>query len=143
VFTAFSVSRALLRPIMGRLSDRVGRKSLMIAGLGLYAAISVLYVVADSLWQVGLFRLLQGIGSVMVLPLAQAYVGDMTPVGKEGRYMNAFYASQFTGIAIGPLLGGSIGVALSYDSAFLAMGGLSLLSLLLVALTVPVDRATR
>ena len=142
VFTAFSISRALLGPFVGRLSDRVGRKSLMIAGLGIYAAISLLYVSADSLWQLGLFRFLQGIGSVMVLPLAQAYVGDMTPVGKEGRYMNAFYASQFMGIAFGPLLGGSIGAAWSYESAFLVMGGLSLLSLLLVAITVPVDRAT-
>ena len=143
VFTAFSISRALLGPFIGRLSDRVGRKSLMIAGLGIYAAISLLYASADALWQLGLFRFLQGIGSVMVLPLAQAYVGDMTPMGKEGRYMNAFYASQFMGIAFGPLLGGSIGAAWSYESAFLVMGGLSLVSLLLVALTVPVDRATR
>ena len=143
VFTAFSISRALLGPFVGRLSDHVGRKSLMLAGLGIYAVISVLYVLADSLWELGLFRFLQGIGSVMVGPLAQAYVGDMTPSGKEGRYMNAFYASQFLGIGIGPLLGGFIGAAWSYESAFLVMGGLSLLSVLLVAITVPVDRATK
>jgi len=143
VFTAFSISRALLGPFVGRLSDHVGRKSLMLAGLGIYAVISVLYVSADSLWELGLFRFLQGIGSVMVGPLAQAYVGDMTPRGKEGRYMNAFYASQFLGIGIGPLLGGFIGAAWSYESAFLVMGGLSLLSVLLVAITVPVDRATK
>jgi DHA1 family multidrug resistance protein-like MFS transporter len=143
VFTAFSISRALLGPFVGRLSDHVGRKSLMLAGLGIYAVISVLYVLADSLWELGLFRFLQGIGSVMVGPLAQAYVGDMTPRGKEGRYMNAFYASQFLGIGIGPLLGGFIGAAWSYEAAFLVMGGLSLLSVLLVAITVPVDRATK
>jgi len=143
VFTAFSVSRALLGPFVGRLSDRVGRKSFMLVGLGIYAAISLLYTSASSLWELGLFRFLQGIGSVMVLPLAQAYVGDMTPLGKEGRYMNAFYASQFLGIAFGPLLGGTIGAIWSYESAFLVMSGLSLLSMLLVAITVPVDRATR
>ena len=143
VFTAFSISRALLGPFVGRLSDHVGRKSLMLAGLGIYAAISILYVLADSLWELGLFRFLQGIGSVMVLPLAQAYVGDMTPTGKEGRYMNAFYASQFLGIGVGPLLGGTIGAAWSYESAFLVMGGLSVLSILLVSITVPVDRATK
>ena len=143
VFTAFSISRALLGPFVGRLSDHVGRKSLILAGLGIYAVISVLYVSADSLWELGLFRLLQGIGSVMVGPLAQAYVGDMTPSGKEGRYMNAFYASQFLGIGFGPLLGGFIGAAWSYECAFLVMGGLSLLSILLVAITVPVDHATK
>ena len=143
VFTAFSISRALLGPFVGRLSDRVGRKSLMLAGLGIYAVLSVLYMLADSLWELGLFRFLQGIGSVMVSPLAQAYVADMTPAGKEGRYMNAFYAAQFLGIGIGPLLGGTIGAVWSYESAFLVMGGLSLLSIVLIATTVPVDRATR
>ena len=143
VFTAFSISRALLGPFVGRLSDHIGRKSLMLLGLAIYAGTSLLYVSADSLWELGLFRFLQGIGSVMVGPLAQAYVGDMTPRGKEGRYMNAFYASQFFGMAIGPVLGGTIGAALSYEFAFFVMGGLSLLSVLLVAITVPADRATR
>lgn len=41
----------------------------------------------------------------MVSPLAQAYVGDLTPRGKEGQYTNLFCSSQFIGMAIGPLLG--------------------------------------
>ncbi len=142
VFTAFSMSRAFLGPFVGRLSDVVGRKSLMLIGLAIYAGISVLYAIADSLWQLGVFRFLHGVGSVMVLPLAQAYVGDMTPKGKEGRYMNTFYASQFMGIGLGPLLGGTIGAVWSYQAAFLVMSGLSLLSLLLVSILVPVDRVT-
>lgn len=143
VFTAFSISRALLGPFIGRLSDRIGRKPLMLLGLVSYAGISVLYASADSLWQLGVFRFLQGGASVLVIPLAQAYVGDMTPPGKEGRYMNAFYASQFFGMAFGPLLGGTIGGAWSYASAFYVMGGLSLLSFVLVWVTVPLDQATK
>jgi len=54
--------------------------------------------------------------------------------------MNAFYASRFIGMAFGPLLGGVIGVGWSYEAAFYVMGGLSLLSLVVVVVTVPSDR---
>ena len=143
VFTAFSVSRGLLGPFVGRLSDRIGRRPLILSGLLLYAVLSVLYASAESLWMLGLFRFIHGIASVMVTPIAQAYVGDLTPKGREGRYLNAFYSSQFIGMAIGPLLGGVIGGIWSYDAAFYAMGGLSVLSLVLVYLTVPVDQTAR
>jgi MFS transporter, DHA1 family, multidrug resistance protein len=143
VFTAFSVSRALLGPFVGRLSDRVGRRPLILGGLLLYAIVSVLYAAASSLWMLGIFRFIQGIASVMVTPIAQAYVGDLTPKGREGRYLNAFYSSQFVGMAFGPLLGGVIGGIWSYDVAFYTMGALSVLSLVLVYSTVPVDETAR
>ncbi len=143
VFTAFSVSRALLAPFIGRLSDRIGRRPLILGGLVIYAAVSVLYASADALWMLGVFRFVQGIGSVMVTPIAQAYVGDLTPKGREGRTLNAFYASQFIGMAIGPLLGGTIGGGWSYASAFYTMGALSVLALVLVYFTVPVDRIAK
>jgi len=143
VFTAFSVSRALLGPFVGRLSDRIGRRPLILGGLLLYAGVSVLYASAASLWMLGVFRFIHGIASVMVTPIAQAYVGDLTPKGREGRYLNAFYSSQFIGMAFGPLLGGVIGGTWSYAMAFYAMGGLSILSLVLVCFTVPVDQTAR
>jgi DHA1 family multidrug resistance protein-like MFS transporter len=143
VFTAFSVSRALLGPVVGRLSDRIGRRPIILAGLALYAVVSVLYSLAGSLWMLGIFRFIHGIASVMVTPIAQAYVGDLTPKGREGRYLNAFYSSQFIGMAIGPLLGGVIGGMWSYAAAFYAMGGLTVLSLVLVFLTVPVDETAK
>jgi len=140
VFAAFSVSRLLLGPVAGVLSDRVGRKRLIVWGLGAYAAVSVLYVVAQNLWQLGLFRLLHGVGSILVTPIAQAYVGDITPVGWEGRITNIFYASMFAGMALGPLLGGYLVEGVSLEAPFYAMGILSLLALIGVAKWVPDDR---
>ena len=143
VFTAFSISRSVFSPIVGRLSDRIGRRTLILVGLAVYAAVSVMYAWADSLWMLGIFRFIQGIGSVMVTPIAQAYVGDLTPRGREGRTLNAFYSSQFIGMAFGPLLGGVIGASWSYNAAFYVMGALSVLSLALVFFTVPVDQITK
>jgi len=143
VFTAFSVSRAAFGPFVGRLSDRIGRRPLIVAGLAGCALTSVLYVFAASLWQVAVLRLVQGAASILVTPAAQAYVGDLTPKGREGRYMNAFSASQFIGMAIGPLLGGGIGAAWSYEAAFYVMAGLSIAALLLVCVAVPADQTTK
>jgi MFS family permease len=75
----------------------------------------------------------------MVTPIAQAYIGDITPPGKEGRYMNFFYSSMFLGMALGPLLGGGLSSLSSYHTAFYVMGALSILALLLVSSTVPAD----
>jgi MFS family permease len=119
VFSAFSLSRSLLGPLVGRLSDRVGRKRILMMGLAGYTVVSLLYVVAMSLWQLGLFRLLQGAASVMVTPIAQAYIGDITPPGK--------------------LLGGGLSALWSYQIPFYAMGALSFIALLLVARAVPAD----
>ncbi len=139
VFAAFSLSRATLGPFLGRLSDRIGRKRMLLAGLLGYTVVSVLYATAASLWELGIFRLLQGAASVMVTPVAQAYIGDITPRGKEGRYMNLFYSAMFFGMALGPLVGGGLSQAFSYRVAFYAMGGLSLLASILVTITVPTD----
>ncbi len=142
VFSAFSLSRSLLGPFIGRLSDRVGRKRILISGLAGYAVVSLLYPLAANLWHLGLFRLLQGAASVMVTPIAQAYIGDITPAGKEGRYMNLFYSAMFLGMALGPLIGGGLSSLWSHHAAFYAMGGLSVIALLLIARTVPADCRT-
>lgn len=140
VFAAFSVSRALLAPILGRLSDRVGRRRMIAVGLGAYTAVSLLYVIAESLWQLAAFRLLHGVASVLVTPIAQAYVGDVTPPGREGRAMNLFYSSMFLGMALGPLLGGSLAQRWGLVAPFFAMGSLTFVALIAVLSFVPEDR---
>jgi len=137
LFSAFSLARLVLAPAIGRLSDRGGRKRWIQAGLVVFAGLSVLYVLASRYWHITLLRILQGAASILVTPLAQAYVGDITPKGHEGRYMNAFYAAMFLGMALGPVLGGTFAQRWSYEAAFYAMGALALVSLVLVGRLVP------
>jgi len=137
VFAAFSVARLVLGPLHGRLSDRVGRKPLILLGLALYAGVSWAYALATALWQVGLLRLFQGAASTLVTPLAQAYIGDRTAPGREGRTMNAFYTSVFLGMGLGPLLGGYLAEKVSFRAPFYAMGTLAVLALGAVAILVP------
>jgi len=140
MYAAFSASRMLLGPVIGRLSDRVGRRRMIIIGLASYAIVSLLYVIAYTMWQLTAFRFLHGMASVLVTPIAQAYVADLTPPGKEGRIMNLFYTSLFFGMALGPLIGGSLAERWSLVAPFYAMGALTILALVGVILFVPEDR---
>jgi len=141
IMGAFSLSRGLLGPFVGRLSDHIGRKRFILAGLGIFAVVSLCYSLAGSVWQLILIRIVQGAASVMVTPIAQGYVGDMAPIGKEGQIMNLFYSSMFIGVGFGPLLGGVLADVWSIHAAFAGMGILSFVSLLMVAVTLPSDHS--
>jgi len=140
-FAAFSAARALLAPALGKLSDRTGRRTIMLLGLVGYTLVSVLFVFATSLWHLGVLRFFQGLTAAMVAPIAQAYVGDLTPPGREGRYINIFYSSVFIGMALGPVMGGVVAEAWTYQAAFLLMAAVGLASLGLVAVLLPESSA--
>ncbi len=137
MFSGFSISRMIVLPIAGWLSDTRGRKGLMIIGLGGYTIISVLYAASSNIYQLVAVRFLHGVGSAMVIPIAQAYAGDLIPEGKEGRYMNLYSMVMFMGMAAGPLMGGFLSDIFEVNTVFYAMGAFAALALLLLVLTVP------
>jgi len=142
-FAMFPLSRAAVGPFVGRLSDRIGRRRMILVGLALFTILSFLYTVIGSLWQLGLLRLIQGAASMLVTPIAQAYIGDITRRDRVGLMMNAFYSSMFLGVSLGPLIGGWVGETWSHEAAFVSMGIMSVVALLMVALWVPADHGSR
>ena len=133
----FSVSRGVLQPFVGGLSDRHGRKRFLVAGLIIYALAGVTYTLAGSVEHLVLIRIFHGVGSAMVIPIAMAYIGDLAPVGEEGRYMGMLNIALFSGIGGGPVIGGLFLDTLGMNSAFYAMAGFSGLSVLLVGAFLP------
>jgi MFS family permease len=73
----------------------------------------------------------------MILPIAQAYVGDVSPQGEEGKWMGYANAAFFSGFGFGPLMGGVMAEHLGMDVAFFTMGGLNLLAFVIVVLFLP------
>lgn len=122
LFASFSLSRSILLPRFSRLSDRSGRRNILLIGLLANAACSVGYTLSPTVFSLIAVRLFHGVAAAMVWPIASAYVGDITPRGKEGRYMGRFNMGIFGGLAAGPLLGGLLKDGLGMDAAFLAMG---------------------
>jgi len=137
IFSGFSISRAILMPIIGRLSDHSGRKSFLCIGLLIYFITSLGYIWASNVPQLILVRLIQGAAAGMVIPIAQTYVGDISPEGEEGTWMGYFNAAFFTGFGLGPLLGGVLTDHLGMTAAFSTMGGLNLLAFLIAVFYLP------
>jgi len=137
IFGAFSLSRTLFIPYFGKLSDRRGRKPFIVWGLLAYALISVAYIFSTNVGSLIAIRFVQGIASAMMMPVVQAYVGDITPEGREGITMGLFNISLFVGMSIGPLIGGYINELFSLQGAFIAMGVLSFIGFLLSVFFLP------
>lgn len=137
IFSGFAFSRTLFAPIIGKISDRHGRKRFLVTGLFLFIIFSILYILAKTPFVLILIRAAQGLASVMVTPIAQAYIGDITPVGKEGKYMNLFFISYFSGTALGPVAGGALSDRFSLEAPFYALAVMAFIALILVLWLVP------
>jgi len=137
IFAGFSISRTLIMPIVGNLSDRKGRRIFICTGLFAYTVISLGYVWANSVLGLTLVRLVHGGASAMIIPIAQAYIGELAPEGEEGKWMGYFNAAFFTGFGCGPLMGGVLTDYFTENVAFLTMGALNLLAFILAFLFLP------
>ena len=140
IFAAFPISRVLTTPIFGRLSDRNGRKPFIAIGLLAYGIISFGFIYSNTVFQLVLMRFLHGLAGALILPIAQAYVGDISPPGQEGKWMGYANAAFFSGFGFGPLMGGVLSEHLGMDAAFLAMGVLSLLAFTITILFLPANK---
>lgn len=139
-FSGFAITETPLMPFMGRLSDRFGRKVFMALGMFTYACAALGYVFSPTYHVLILFRMLSGIGAAMFFPVAFAYVGEITPLGREGRYMGLFNIAFILGWGAGPIIGGSIKDALGSDATFWSMMAMSALAFVLMMTLLPRDR---
>jgi len=137
IIAAFSLTRAILQPVVGNLSDRLGRKGFLVSGLLIYSLVGIILPEADSVVNLIAIRAFHGVGSAMIVPVAMAYVADMAPLGQEGRYMGMLNIAIFIGIGGGPLFGGLFTDLWGMPAAFYAMAGLSFMAFLLVLFHMP------
>lgn len=143
IFGAFSISRTLMLPFFGRRSDATARKPFIVFGLLSYTFVSVAFVYSTGVHTLIAIRFVQGIASAMILPVAQAYLGDLTLAGREGRTMGLFNLSMFAGLSLGPIAGGVISQHFDMDTAYFCMGVLSAAGFLMCLLLLPSSRQER
>ena len=89
IAAGFFIANVISTPLFGWLSDRKGRKVFIIVGLLCYGISSLSFIWATTVYQLTRIRFLQGIAGGMIVPLIQAYVGDMSPPGAEGKWMGS------------------------------------------------------
>ena len=102
----FSLMQLLFAPLWGRLSDRVGRRPLVLLGIAGYALAQLLFGMATSLWLLYGARVLGGVLASATIPSASAYVSDATSDAERGRGMAWLGSSVSLGAVVGPAIGG-------------------------------------
>ena len=103
---AYAAMQFIFAPVWGRLSDRVGRRPLVLVGLAGFAASQVLFGLATTMWALYAARAVGGILSSALLPSASAYVADTTNDEERGRGMVWLNTAVALGTVIGPALSG-------------------------------------
>lgn len=126
-------SAALLVPF-GRAADIYGRKKVYLIGLGVYAAATVLCTAAGSIEWLIAFRALQGAGGAMVFGTAVAILTSVFPPAERGRVLGINTGAVYTGLTLGPVLGGMLTQHVGWRAIFVVTAVLAFAALVLALL---------
>lgn len=126
---------------VGRLGDLVGRRRLLLVGIGLFAIASAAAALAFSFWVLVVARAVQGLGAAIMMALTLASVGDVVPRQRAGSAMGLLGAVSATGTALGPSLGGALLSITGWPAVFAVLAGAGALTLLIGLLALPADAA--
>lgn len=132
----YAVMQLIFAPIWGRMSDRYGRKPIILVGVLGNAISQLLFGLSTQLWMLFAARALAGILSSATLPTAMAYISDNTSEEDRGGGMGIIGAAMGVGMVIGPGLGGWL-AGQSLSLPFFLAAGLSALAMLLIWLLLP------
>ncbi|MCZ4095132.1 MULTISPECIES: MFS transporter [Streptomyces] len=125
---------------VGRLGDLIGRRRLLLGGILLFTAASVLCGLAPTLWSLIAARAAQGLGAAIMMALTMAFVGETVPKARTGSAMGLLGTMSAVGTALGPSLGGALIAGPGWRAIFLVNAPLGILALLLAHRHLPVDR---
>lgn len=132
---AFSLAQLLASPFAGRLSDRIGRKKVIVAGLIVFAISELIFGLANVSWILFVSRMLGGIGAALIMPAVMAYVADTTTFEERAKGMGLVNAAITTGFIIGPGIGGylaELGMRVPFFCAAIAAGIAAIITILIL-----------
>ncbi|MGD2158247.1 MAG: MFS transporter, partial [Anaerolineales bacterium] len=133
---SYATMRLIFGPIWGSLSDRFGRKPILMIGILGYGIAMILFGLSTQLWMLFASRILSGILSSATSPTTMAYISDSTSEEGRGGGMGILGAAIGLGTILGPGLGGLLGGE-NLTLPFFIAGGMSFLTLVLIALLLP------
>ncbi len=132
VTTAYLITSTTIIPIVGKLSDLYGRRSLYLIGTVIFVIGSGLCATANSMEQLIFYRGLQGLGGGMIMPLSQTIIGDIFTAEQRAKWQGVFGAIFGLSSVIGPFIGGFLVDSISWHWIFLINVPFGLLSAILI-----------
>ena len=106
LIATFALAQFLFSPLSGQLSDKYGRKKLIIFGLVIFGLSQLVFGLASHLWILYLARFFSGLGAAFLIPPMMAFVADITTFEERGKGMGLLGASMSLGFMVGPGFGG-------------------------------------
>lgn len=140
VVLAYLLANTTLIVSVGRLGDIAGRRRLLLAGIALFTAGSVMCGAAPSLPLLIAARAIQGLGAAVMMALAMALVGETAPKDRTGSAMGLLGTMSAVGTALGPSVGGMLIAWLGWRSIFLAMAPMGVLAFWIAHRCLPADK---
>src|SRR4051812_37405856 len=139
----FMVGIACSQIIMGPLSDRFGRRPVLLAGLGLMVAASAGCIFAESLPQLIAARFLQALGGATGMVVSRAIIRDLYSRDRVGAMISLVIAVMMIAQMLSPLTGGLLETAFGWRAIFYAITAGSLCVAAAIAIALPETRRTR
>lgn len=136
LMATYALMQLIFAPVWGSLSDRVGRRPILLLGVFGNGLTQLLFALSTSLWMLFAARALAGILSSATLPTAMAFIGDSTDENQRGGGMGVVGAAMGVGMVLGPGLAGFLATD-SLALPFFLAAGLSLVALILIAIFLP------
>src|ERR1700689_3034951 len=118
VLTSYIVAAAIMTPPTGYLTSRFGLKRLFLVSIAGFTVSSVLCGMAQSLVQIVLFRILQGLFGAALVPLSQTVLMNINPKERQGSAIALWGVAVMAGPVLGPVLGGWLTQAFSWRYVF-------------------------
>ncbi len=118
VLTSYIIATAIMTPLSGWLSLKIGRKPMFLASIAAFTIASMACGVAQNLPEMVMFRLIQGIAGASMMPLSQTVMLDIYPMSQIPQVMSVWSAAVIMGPIFGPALGGWITETLDWRWVF-------------------------
>ncbi|ATW27223.1 MFS transporter [Candidatus Formimonas warabiya] len=118
VATSYILASAAFLVPFGRLADIIGRKKIFTLGIILFAFSSLMCGLSWSMQALLVFRVFQGIGSAMIFSISMAILTSVFPPQERGKVLGINIATVYTGLSLGPVLGGTLNHHFGWQSIF-------------------------
>jgi len=137
VVTVYLLTSTVSGPLYGKLSDQFGRRPMLMIGISLFLFGSFLCALSQEMWQLILFRGIQGLGAGALFPISLAVIGDLFSPRERGRYQGLFGGVFAVAMLIGPFLGGFLTDNYSWHWIFLVNIPVGLVALAVIGRLLP------
>lgn len=119
---SFALAAIFARPFLGRLTERYGRRRLMMCGAGLASVATFALAFSTELWQVLVLRAFMGLGEAALFVAAATLIADLSPANRRAEAASYFSIAVFGGMGVGPMLAEWITGDDNYTRAFIVAG---------------------